>query len=119
VRADRVADFEKVLAYLQAAMEKSADARVREQAKGWRLFKATEAGPNGTVLYVFLIDPTVTGADYGLGPILAEAYPEAQQLQEIWKLYTGSVTGGGSLLNLTPVMPPSPPPPLAEKPAPR
>jgi hypothetical protein len=119
VRPERVDDFEKVLGYLQAAMEKSADARVREQARGWRLFKAAEPGPNGTVLYVFLIDPAVPGADYGLGPILAEAYPDAAQLQEIWKLYTGAVTGGGSLLNLTPVVPPPPPPPPREGPAAR
>ncbi len=53
------------------------------------------------VLYVFVLDPTVTGADYSLGRILADAYPDQAKLQEIWKLYSGSVTGG-SLLNLTP-----------------
>ena len=76
VRPDRVVDFEMVIGYLQAAFEKSTDARVREQAKGWRVFKATEPGPNGSVLYVFVIDPAVPGADYGLGRILADAYPD-------------------------------------------
>ena len=93
VRPDRVVDFEMVMGYLQAALEKSTDAEVREQAKGWRVFKATEPGPNSTVLYVFVIDPAVPGADYGLGRILADAYPD--QIQEIWKLYTGSVARGG------------------------
>lgn len=106
VRPDRVADFEMVIGYLQAAFEKSADATVRAQAKGWRVFKATEPGPNGTVLYVFAIDPAVTGADYGLGRILSDAYPD--RIQDIWKLYSGALTGGGSLLNLTPVQPPPP-----------
>lgn len=106
VRPDRVVDFEMVIAYLQAALEKSTDARVREQAKGWRVFKTTEPGPNGSVLYVFLIDPAVAGADYGLGRILAEAYPD--QIEKIWSLYTGSQASGGSLLNLTPVQPGSP-----------
>ena len=102
VRADRVADFEKVMGYLQAALAKSTNEGVRAQARGWRVFKAAEPGPSGTVLYVFVLDPTVPGADYGLGRILAEAYPDPAQLQDIWKLYTGSVTGG-SLLNLAPV----------------
>lgn len=112
VRADRVADFEKVVAYLRAALEKSVDPKIRAQATGWRIFKASEPGPNSTVLYVFSFDPTVAGADYSLGRILADAYPDAAQLQEIWKLYQGSTTSGGSLLNLTPVAP-VPPPPLA------
>lgn len=112
VRADRVADFEKVIAYVQAALEKSTDPTIRAQATGWGIFKATEPGPNSTVMYVFGFNPTVAGADYSLGRILADAYPDATQLQEIWTLYQGSVTSGGSLLNLTPVAP-VPPPPLA------
>ena len=113
VRPDRVVDFEMVIAYLEAALEKSTDSGVRAQAPGWRVFKAAEPGPNSTVLYMFLIDPTVPGADYGLGRILSDAYPD--RIQDIWKLYTGALAGGGSLLNLTPVQPaPLPPvtPPL-------
>ena len=112
VRPERVADFEKVMAYLQAALENSTDPNVREMAKGWRVFKAAETGPGGVVLYVYLIDPTVVGADYGIGKILADAYPD--QINQIWKLYTGAVTGG-TLVNLTPVKP-VPPPPLAPVP---
>ena len=74
--------------------------------------KAAEPGPNGAVVYVFLIDPTVPGADYSLGPILAEAYPNPAELQQIWKLYTSSVTSGGSLMSLTPVKVPPPTGPL-------
>ena len=108
VRPDRVVDFEMVIGYLEAALEKSTDPGVRAQARGWRVLKATEPGPNSTVLYTFLIDPTVPGADYGLGRILSDAYPD--QIQDIWKLYTGALAGGGSLLNLTPVQPAPLPP---------
>lgn len=104
VRADRVDDFEKAMGYLQAALASSTDERVRAQGAGWRIFKATEAAPGGAVLYVFVLDPTVVGADYSLGRILADAYPDEAKLREIWKLYSGAVTGG-SLLNLTPVKP--------------
>jgi hypothetical protein len=112
VRADRVDDFEKAVGYLQAALASSTNERVRAQAAGWRVFKATEAAPGGAALYVFLLDPTVVGADYSLGRILADAYPDQAKLQEIWKLYSGSVTGG-SLLNLMPV---KPAPPTTSKP---
>ena len=103
VRPERVADFEKVVGYVEAALSSSTNSTVRAQAQGWRVFKASEPGPNGAVIYVFLLDPTVAGADYGLGRILAEAYPDPAKLQEIWKLYTDSLASGGSLLSLTPV----------------
>ena len=108
VRPERVVDFELVIGYLQAALEKSTNPRVRDQARGWRMFKSAEPGPNGTVLYVFLMDPAVAGADYALGAILSDAYPD--QIEQIWKLYQGALAGGGSLLNLTPVKPPPLPP---------
>jgi hypothetical protein len=108
VRPERVADFEKVIGYLQEALSLSTNATVQAQAQGWRVMKASEPGPNGTVLYVFLFDPAVSGADYGLGRILAEGIPEQTKLQEVWKLYTDSLASGGSLLSLTPVQPAAP-----------
>jgi hypothetical protein len=115
VRPERAVDFEKFLAYLRAALDKTTDPTVQEQAKGWRVFRDTVPGPNSTVTFIFVIDPTVPDADYSMGPILAEAYPDVAQLTEIWKLYTSSVTNGGSLMNLNPVVP-VPPPPLLTPP---
>jgi hypothetical protein len=120
VRADKAVDFERLVATVRAALEASTDATVQAQAKGWRFYKASEPGPGNSVLYVFVIDPTVPGEDYGLGRILSMGSTDAAALQETWKLYTGSVTGGGSLLNLSPipVPPPDPVAPAAgEKPA--
>ena len=107
VRTDKVADFEKLIASVRAALAASSDPKIKEQAKGWRFFKAAEPGPNNTVLYVFVIDPTVPGEDYGLGRVLSQGSTDAAALQEIWKLYTSSVTGGGSLLNLSPIPEPA------------
>jgi hypothetical protein len=107
VRPDKVADFEKLIASVRAALAASSDPKIKEQAKGWRFFKAAEPGPNNTVLYVFVIDPTVPGEDYGLGRVLSQGSTDATTLQEIWKLYTSSVTGGGSLLNLSPIPEPA------------
>lgn len=115
VRPERVQDFELFLDYLRDAISRSTNPRVRSQAQGWRFFKAAEAGPNGVALYIFWIDPAVPGAEYALGPILAEVYTDPAQLAEIWALYTSSVTSGGTLMNLTPVML-RPPPPIATPP---
>ena len=68
-------DFETVIAKLRAALTNSKDPVRNQQGWGWKIFKAAEPGPNGSVLYVFVMDPTVKGADYGVAKILAEAYP--------------------------------------------
>jgi hypothetical protein len=110
VRPDRVTEFETLLAEVQQALARSTTPSTQAQAKAWRFYKAAEPGPNGSVMYVFVVDPVAPGEDYSLGKILVEAFPDAAKLQEIWKLYTGSVTGGGSLVNLSPVSatPPAP-----------
>ena len=103
VRPERVAEFERLLAEVQTALASSKNPTTQAQAKGWRFYKAAEPGPGGSVMFVFVIDPVVSGEDYSLGKVLVEAFPDPVKLQELWALYTGSVTGGGSLLNLSPV----------------
>ncbi len=103
VRPERVADFERLLAEVQTALANSKNPATQAQAKGWRFYKAAEAVSGGAVMFVFVIDPVVPGADYSLGKVLVEAFPDPAKLQEVWALYTGSVTGGGSLVNLSPV----------------
>jgi hypothetical protein len=103
VRPERVTDFELLLAEVQQALSRSTNPATQAMAKGWRFFKAAEPGPNGVVLFVFVVDPVVSGEDYSLGKILVDAFPDAAKVQEVWKLYTTSVTGGGTLLNLSAV----------------
>lgn len=118
VRPDKTADFEKLVAAVRKTLESSSDAKLQAMAKGWQFYKATEPGPGNSVLYVFLVDPVVPGEDYGLGRVLSSGSSDTAAVQEIWKLYTGSVTGGGSLLNLSPI-PEAPAEPAAgDKPAP-
>lgn len=118
VRPDKVLDFERLVSSVRKTLESSSDPKLQAMAKGWRFYKATEPGPTSSVLYVFIVDPVVPGEDYGLGRILSSGSTDAVALQEIWKLYTSSVTGGGSLLNLSPIPEPPPAPAPGEKPAP-
>jgi hypothetical protein len=102
IRPDKVMDFETVLAKLRAALTDSKDPVRNQQGWGWKIFKAAEPGPNGSVLYVFVMDPAVKGADYGVAKILSEAYPN--EVMELYRMYTGAfATAGQTLINLQPV----------------
>jgi hypothetical protein len=116
VRPERVVDFETVMTYLQEALRTTADAVVRQQWQGLKILKQTEPGPNSTVLYVWLIDPVVPGADYSIGPILNAAYPD--KITEIWNLYTGAYVQQ-SVSDLTAFVPPALPPSAQPVPAER
>lgn len=116
VRPDKAADFEKLVASVRKALEASTDPALKAMAKGLRFFKAAEPGPGNSVVYVFLADPAVPGEDYGLGRVLSSGSTDTAALQEIWKLYSNSVTSGGTLLNLSPIPEPPPEPAPGEKP---
>jgi hypothetical protein len=98
VKPDRSADFEKIMAKLKEALATSQNPAVREQAAGWKVFKAVEPGPNASALYVFVIDPAVKGADYAFWKTLYDSFP-AEVLQ-LYRLYSAATAGGQSLLNL-------------------
>ena len=48
------------------------------------MFKSPDPAAGGNVLYVFIIDPAVKGADYSVSNILAEAFPAAE-VNEMYK----------------------------------
>jgi hypothetical protein len=98
VKPERTADFEKVMAKLHHALAASEDPVRKEQAAGWKLFKAVEPGPNNTALYVFLIDPAVKGTDYAFWKTIYDEFPA--EVQELYRLYTAASPSGQSLLNL-------------------
>lgn len=98
VKPERTQDFEKIVAKLKEALALSEDPVRRQQAEGWKVFKAVEPGPNGTALYVFLIDPAVKGSDYAFWKTLYDAFPA--EVQELYRLYTAASASGQTLLNL-------------------
>jgi hypothetical protein len=98
VKPERAADFEKIMAKLHEALAASDDPVRKEQAAGWKVFKAVEPGPNNTALYVFLIDPAVKGTDYAFWKTIYDAFPA--EVQELYRLYTAATAGNQALLNL-------------------
>jgi hypothetical protein len=102
VKADKTADFEMVMGKVKESLMKSEDPVRKQQAAGWKVYKAAEAGPNNSVLYFFVIDPAVKDADYTIGKILSEGFPA--EVQALYKTFAESYQGGQAPFNLTPVM---------------
>lgn len=86
IRADKTADFERILSKLRAALMKSSDPERQKQAAGWKIIRLTTPLPDGNVAYVHVVDPVVPGAGYGIMQILYDAFPdERQQLYELYR----------------------------------
>jgi len=97
IKPDKTADFESVMAKLKEALQKSEKPERKQQAAGWKVFKSADpAGAN--VLYVFIIDPSVKGADYQVSNIIAEAFPA--EANELLKKYAEAYAQGMNILNL-------------------
>jgi hypothetical protein len=100
IKPDKTADFETVVTKLKEALAKSEKPERKEQAKTWKVFKSPDPAAGGNVLYVFIIDPAVKGADYSVANILAEAFPAAE-VNELYKQYAGAYAQGQNIVNLT------------------
>lgn len=100
IKSDKTTDFELVMTKLKEALQKSEKPERKQQAAGWKVFKAVEAaGPN--TLYVYVIDPAVKGADYQVSNIIAEAFPT--EANDLLKKYAESYAAQNpmNVLNLT------------------
>jgi hypothetical protein len=86
IKADKTADYEMVISKLKEALAKSEKPGRKQQATGWKVFKAAEPGPNGSAIYVSIVDPVVKGADYTVSTILSEAFPA--EVQALYKTYS-------------------------------
>ena len=99
IKPDKTADFEAVVAKLKEALQKSEKPERKQQAASWKVFKSPEPA-GGNALYIFVIDPSVKGADYTISNILAEAFPP-DQVNELYKQYAGAYAQGQNIVNLT------------------
>ena len=100
IKADKTADFEEVVAKLKDALQSSPNATRKEQAASWKVYKSPDPGPAGSVLYMFIIDPVVKGADYAVATILAEGF-SGDEFTALAKKYTDSYATGQNFVNLS------------------
>ena len=99
IKADKTADFEAVIGKLKEALHKSEKPERKQQAASWKVFKSPDPAQGGNVLYVFMIDPSVKGADYTVSTILAEAFPT--EVQALYKQYAEAYASGQNFVNLS------------------
>lgn len=106
IKPDKIADFEAVMARVKEALGKSQDPQRKQQALSWRVFKGLEAGPGGSVIYMWVLDPPVKDVEYTITDILREAFPN--EAQDLWAKYTACFVSGQTMLNLQQVLNMSP-----------
>ncbi len=98
IKPDKAADFELVISKLKEALAKSEKPERKQQAAGWKVFKSPDpAGAN--VLYVFVIDTAVKGADYQISNLIAESF-SAAEANDILTKYAASYAQGMNIVNL-------------------
>jgi len=101
VKPGRTAAFERIMKRVGDALSTSESLDRRRQAAAWTIYKATEPLEGGVVLYISVLDPVVSGADYWVPQILNEAFPT--EVQELYETYAGAFADGQALVNLIPV----------------
>jgi hypothetical protein len=106
IKPDQTAVFEEMVSKLQAGLAQTQDATLKQQASGFKVYKATEPLA-GNALYVIFIEPTVPSADYELFVMLQKAMTKEElsspATQEMWKRYVAAFAAGLNKLSLTPV----------------
>jgi hypothetical protein len=86
IKPDKTADFERVLARVRDALQKSEKPDRKQQAAGWRVMKVSQPLPDGSIAYVHIIWPVVPNADYTLLKVIYDEFPsESQQLYESYR----------------------------------
>lgn len=98
VKPDKTADFEAVMGKLHEALSKSDKPERRQQAEGWKIYRSTDPGPGGNVLYVAIMDPALKGADYTFAMILYEVFPT--EVQQIFPVFRDAFAAGLNKVNL-------------------
>ena len=68
VKPGRASDFEAILERIKEALAKAQTPMLKQQALNWRIYKSAEAVTDAAV-FVFVIDPAITTANYD--PLLA------------------------------------------------
>src|SRR6185436_9754408 len=55
INADKVGDYEKVIATLKDSLAKSTKPEAKQQLAGWKIIKNAMAQPDGSIVYVHVI----------------------------------------------------------------
>jgi hypothetical protein len=91
VNADKVGDYEKVIATLKDSLSKSPRPEAKQQLAGWKVIKNSTNQPDGSALYVHVITPVVKDADYSITNLVYEVVTDPAQRTDFYNLYRGAL----------------------------
>jgi hypothetical protein len=98
IKPEKTADFEAIMMRVKEGLAKSTDAKRKQMALSWRVFKGLEPAAGGNVVYVWFLDPPVKDVEYTVTDILREAFPN--EAQDLWSKYVACFVSGQTMLNL-------------------
>src|SRR5215510_15060692 len=90
VNADKVGDYEKVIAQLKDALSKSQRPEAKQQLAGWKIIKNSMPQPDGSIVYVHVIT-VVKDADYSITNLVYEAVTDPMERTNFFNLYKGAL----------------------------
>ena len=90
INADKVGDYEKVIATLKDALSKSTKPEAKQQLAGWKVIKNSMPQPDGSIVYVHVIT-VVKDADYSITNLVYEAVTDPMERTNFFNLYKGAL----------------------------
>jgi len=91
VNADKTADYEQVVAKLKEALSKSERPETKQQLAGWKEMKNATAQPDGSFVYIHVLNPVVKDADYSIVNIVYEVFKDPAEQKAFYDLYRGAL----------------------------
>ncbi len=91
VNADKTADYEKVISQLKDALAKSTKPEAKQQAAGWKVYRNSTPNPDGSIVYVHVIDPVVKGADYSILNNIYTAVTDPMEQRAVYDTYRAAL----------------------------
>lgn len=93
VKPGSTSAYEGVMGRLGQALAQSGNTETNRQtqAAGWKVYRANmDISGQGNVMYAWVIDPVMPGANYAASTILNEVFPS--EIQQLYESYNGSFT---------------------------
>lgn len=93
VKPGSTSAYEGVMARLGEALQQSQNDQTnrRTQAAGWKVYRANmDISGQGNVMYAWVIDPVMGGANYAAATIMNEVFPG--EIEQLYNSYNGSFT---------------------------
>jgi len=91
VNPDKTADYEKVIGQLKEALAKSANPQAKQQAAGWKVYRNSAPNPDGSIVYVHVIDPVVKDADYSILNNIYDMVKDPMEQRAVYDMYRAAL----------------------------